>query len=43
MDIVDTQDELSERVAASVRHALALVGPAEGGSPPVSSEEQDAA
>ena len=41
MGAVETRDDLSERVAESVRHALALVGPAESGSEHVGGEEDE--
>ena len=43
MDTADAQDELSERVAESVRRALALVGPAEGGHEDAGGDGDEAA
>ena len=39
---IDRDDALSERVAASVRRALALVGPAESGMEQVNEEAEEA-
>jgi hypothetical protein len=39
MSEAERRDALSERVAESVRHALALVGPAESGTEHVDAEE----
>ena len=43
MDGIETRDELSERVAESVRRALALVGPAEGGREEAGTDGDEAA
>jgi len=43
LDTLETRDELSERVAESVRRALALVGPAEGGREDAGSDGDEAA
>jgi len=43
MDTAETTDDLSERVAQSVRHALALVGPSEGGHEQAGGEGDEAA
>ena len=39
MTEAERRDAISERVAESVRHALALVGPAESGTEHVAEEE----
>jgi hypothetical protein len=41
VDATDRRQDLSDRVAESVRRALALVGPAESGFEPSSSDSED--
>jgi hypothetical protein len=43
MEPTDPRDDLSDPVAEAVRHALALVGPAEAGWERVASEAPDEA
>ncbi len=43
MDAESTRDELSDRVAESVRRALALVGPAERGYEFLAPDNEDGA